>query len=269
VRDNPWLRRIAPGIAQTAAPFVRPSGVHLEELLLRKPDLVVTWTGSAGLTRTLDQAGIPSLAVGYATPDQFEREIRVLGAALGPDGKRRSEEFVRYYRRNLRIIEEALAREADLLKPRVYYASVDPLQTEGRGSMVDSWIAGAGGTNVAAEAIERDGHVSFEQVVRWAPDLIIVLDAGVRASILADPRWQSLPAVREGLVWLNPKGVNAWCTRAAETALQPLWAARLLHPGLLADIDLRREVRDFHQRFYGYQPSEDEIDAMVRGAPPP
>jgi iron complex transport system substrate-binding protein len=88
----------------------------------------------------------------------------------------------------------------------------------------------------------------------------------MRAAMLGDPRWHSLTAVREGLVMQNPRGVNAWCTRAAETALQVLWATKLFHPGLLAEVDMRREIRDFHQRFYGYVPSDDEIDRMLSGA---
>jgi iron complex transport system substrate-binding protein len=268
VRDNPWLRRVAPMVAKVATPFVRPVGVHVEELLLVKPDLVVTWTGSDQLTRALDQVEIPSLSVGYATSDELAQAVLAMGRALGPDGLRKAEDFLQYYRRNLRWVDEALTSAPGLPWPRVYYASIDPLQTEGRGSMVDSWITAAGGHNVAAEAIVRDGRVSFEQVVRWAPDVIVALEASARTAILEDPRWQTLTAVREGLVMQNPRGINAWCTRAAETALQVLWAAKLFHPGLLAEVDLRREVRDFHQRFYGYLLTEGDIDRMLSGALP-
>jgi iron complex transport system substrate-binding protein len=268
VRDNPWLRRVAPRAAEAAAPFIRPSGVQVEELLLAKPDVVVSWAGNDRLASILAEVQIPSLSVGYANPDELERAVRVLASALDADGMRKAEDFLGYYRRKLRMVEQALAAIGPLERPRIYYASTDPLQTEGRRSMVDSWISAAGGHNVAAQALERDGRVSFEQVVRWDPEIIVALDPGVRASIVGDRRWQSLPAVREGLVMQNPRGVNAWCTRAAETALQVLWAAKLFHPGLLVDVDLRREVREFHRRFYGYPPTEEEIDWMLLGRLP-
>jgi iron complex transport system substrate-binding protein len=207
-------------------------------------------------------------AVGFARQHRAKTPEARVPTALGADGIRKAEDFLRYYRRNLRRVDAALATASDRQRPRVYFASTDPLRTEGRGSMADSWITSAGGQNVAAEAVDRDGRVSFDQVIRWAPDVIVVLEASVRAAIVEDPRWQSLAAVREGLVMVNPRGINAWCTRASETALQVLWAAKLFHPGLLADVDLRREVRDFHQRFYGYVLTEGEIDRMLSGAPP-
>jgi iron complex transport system substrate-binding protein len=269
VRDNPWLRHVFPQVAALPTPFARPAGVSLEPLLASRPDLVVLWSGNAPIAQRLKDAGMAVLTVSYADPVEMKAAVRLLGAAMGPAESARAEAFIRYYEDNLARVARGLSGLAPATRPRVYYASIDALRTEGRHSMVDAWIQAAGGRNVAAEAgITGDAQVGLEEVLRWDPEIIVTLDARQREHILADPRWQTVRAVRNGRVVVNPSGINAWCTRAAETALQVLWAAKLFHPERFAELSIAAETRQFYQRFYGHTLDDDDLAQVLLGQPP-
>lgn len=269
VRANPWLNRVAPASAGLATPFTRPAGANLEALLAARPDLVVLWGDDTPLGRRLAQVGIPVLGLSYTTPEALIAAALRLGRALGPAESARAEAFAAYYRGNLARVAAGLAGLPEAAKPRVYYASVLPLYTEGAESMVNAWIEAAGGVNVAAQAgLHGDGMVHLEDLLAWNPDVIVTLDAVQRQAILADPRWRRIKAVRDGRVLVNPKGINAWCTRAAEAALQVLWAAKVFHPERFADLDLDRETRRFYAEFYGYALTDDELARVLQGRPP-
>ncbi len=270
VRDNPWLQRIVPAVRQAGTPFTRPAGVNLEALLALQPQLVTLWTGNPHLARRLAPLGIAVLNLEYHDPDSLKAAVRLLGDAMGPAEQKKATAFVQYYDSVLQRVSQGLAGLPGQQRPRVYYAGATPLDTEGRHSMVDAWIRLAGGLNVAAEAgLQADARIQPEQLLLWDPDLIITLDRHQQQAIQADPRWQSLRAVREQRVLANPGGINAWCTRAAESALQLLWAARLFHPERFAGLDLAGETRYFYQTFYHYLLDEAELARVLHGEPPP
>lgn len=270
VRDNPWLRRVLLGTAALATPFSRPAGVDLEALLARRPDLVTLWLSNTALGRRLERVGLPVLYLGYSTPEEFVQAVRLLATALGPAAAVQADALLTEYAANLQRVAAALADLDPAQRPRVYYASVAPLRSEGLESMVDAWIGAAGGINVVARAgLHGDVHVHLEDVLDWDPQVIVTLDAAQRRAILDDPRWQGVSAVRAGRVLVNPRGINAWCTRAAETVLQVLWAAQLFHPQRLADVDVGAAARAFYQRFYGYRLSDAELAHVLLGLAPP
>lgn len=270
VRDNPWLARIAPEISSLPTPFSRPAGVNTEALLAAKPDLVTLWQGNEALGSRLNALGIPVLQISYRTPEEMTVAIRQLARALGREEMARGENLIAYYERNLQRVASALRDLPERARPRVYYASIAPLYTEGGKSMVNAWIEAAGGINVAARSgLQGDGQIHLEDIVKWDPEIIITLDAAGRQAILDDPRWHMVRAVRNRRVLVNPKGINAWCTRAAEAALQVLWAAGMFHPELFPNLDMARETRRFYRQFYAYELNDDELAHLLQGLPPP
>lgn len=269
VKANPWLRRILPRTTDLPTPFVRPAGVDRESLLAVKPDLIVLWSEGPAAIPALDASGIPVLRLAYADPAQMEAGVRRLGAALGPTASRRAEAWIRDFEQNRARVATVLAPLSARRKPRVYYASIAPLLTEGSGTMVDAWITGAGGVNVAALAgLHGDAQAHLEDVLAWNPEIIVTQRQQDKRSILADPRWRDVAAVRGGRVVVNPGGVNAWCTRAAEASLQVLWAAQVFHPEQFSKLDLAAETRRFYRQYYAYELSDDEVARILRGEGP-
>ena len=269
VAANPWLRRVFPPVGQLPAPFGAGS-VNREELLAHRPDVVTLWSGQGELRQNLGSLGIPVLTLGYTTPAELQAAVSLLGRVLGPDEAAQGERYNQYLDANLARVALGLSTLPMLKRPRVYYATGTPLATEGGNSMINAWIEIAGGRNVAAEAgLERDIQVSLEEVLRWNPEIIVVRDRPTWNAIRKDPRWAQVAAVRQQRVFVNPGGDNAWCTRAAESALQILWAARIFHPEAFPNLDLGAELRAFYRDFYRYTLSDEEVQRILRGEPPP
>lgn len=269
VRANPWLRRVRPEIADLPTPFLRPAGVNAEALLAARPDLVVLWSGYAPLAATLDALRVRHIDIAYTTSSEMREAVLRLGAALGSDELSRARAYVAFYDAQLKRAADALRDLPAAARPRVYYAALTPLRSEGANSLVDTWIDAAGGVNVVACAgLTGDVTVGIEDVLAWDPEVIVTLGPAQRREILADRRWQTLGALRKGRVRCSPGGVNAWCTRAAETALQVLWAGQLFHPERFRNIDLGEETRRFYSVFYDYALSADELARVLQNDPP-
>jgi hypothetical protein len=86
-------------------------------------------------------------------------------------------------------------------------------------------------------------------------------DSATKPQILADARWSNIAAVRNHRLYVNPQGVYVWSVRSAESALQPLWAAKTFHPDLFADIDMTNEVRQSYPFLSGTRPDQSKGEA--------
>ena len=96
-------------------------------------------------------------------------------------------------------------------------------------------------------------QVSMEQVLRWAPD-VVVLDEGDAAALSKDPKWMAVPAVRTGRVFRLPTGVFIWNRASFESAaLLPIWLALHAYPARLRDMSMDEEARRFYREVFGFQ----------------
>lgn len=48
--------------------------------------------------------------------------------------------------------------------------------------------------------------------------------------------------------------------------LQPLFLAKTLHPDLFPNLDLTAEVKNFYSKFYSYQLSDAQVNAILSGS---
>lgn len=205
---------------------IRP---NIEALIAAKPDLVVLYASSdnaptAGRLRALGIA-----AVGFRSDriEGFGRIAMALGRLVGDtaravvvrDSVFRTLEAVRRATRN--------APRPSVLMP-VWH---NPLYVIGGTSFMHELVTIAGGRNVYGDIEAPSPQVTFEDVVRRDPDVVLVGPAG-RARLLANPGWQVLRAVREGRVLPYDTLVTGRPgVRLGEAAVS---LAKLLHPELAA-----------------------------------
>lgn len=266
---NPWFNKVYPKIKDVATPF-DGSGVNIEELIKARPDVVILLSGSNEIQDKIEKQGIPVVVLERRNPEELKQGITLAGKVLGAKEEKNAEAFCKYYDDNMKRVTAKTSSLPRDKKVKVYYAANGPLNTEGKNSIVTSWIDMAGGINVAAEGgvdgILKD--VAMEDVMKWNPDVIIARDAPHKAAILKDERFKSINAVKNNQVYINPKGVYQWCVRSADEALQVLWAAKILHTDMFTDIDMNKEVKDFHKTYYNYELTDDEVQKILKAEPP-
>jgi ABC-type Fe3+-hydroxamate transport system substrate-binding protein len=203
-------------------PGIRP---NVEAILATHPDLVILYASADNrdAARRLRASGVPTVAYRVDRIADFVRVTAALGRLVGDTASAR---------RTVDSVQATLARvraqTASLPHPSVFWPLwQQPLMSVGGGSFLNELLDIAGGRNVFAELAQPSPVVTFEELLRRDPDLVLT-GATTRAKLLADPRWKTLRAVREGRVLVfDTTIVNGPSARVGASAVS---LARLLHP---------------------------------------
>jgi iron complex transport system substrate-binding protein len=258
-REHPFLGRLSG----------RGSTMPLEKLLALEPDLILD-TGTVDATRLSaaesvhERTGIPYLLVPGRLADspwQLAETGRILGVAERGAALAREAE---------RILAEArrAGGRVGARTPRVYVArGPDGLETVKAGSLNAESLALAGGESVANGPGGGVSRVSFEQIVAWAPEVVLTQDAGFFASAPKDERWRRLPALRAGRLYLVPRLPFGWLDEppGVNRLVGLPWLVSRIH-GAAGGGDEVERVRAFHLAFYGFAPQRAEFERLLAGA---
>ncbi len=268
------LERLDPGFGKKV--FLAP-GWSVTAVASLKPDVVL------GRGRKLEapfkalvDASMPVVLLGMDSPEQYERDLAIVGALLA--AKERVDELILYYRSLYgRIVIGTIGLNTDL-KPRVLLAratlaggaavlSLPPL-----GSMPTGLVRAAGGTPWEDMA-DKNGvmkPLSMGALVGWNPDLIVLSvpavedPAAVLAAFRADPRARPLQALKPGRIFTVPSDLDAWDTSDPRWILGLDWLAAQINPGRFADYILDADVITFFDRLYGLDKAA--VAALIKPA---
>ena len=235
------------------------------------PDLIIGYGVPSSPTVALadrieQQTGIPYILVDDSL-QQMPDMLRQIGVVVGAGDHGLAVSNYAYHAiENLR--GQLLISSPDN-RPRVYYGrGSDGLETALPGSPAIADIDQAGVINVAA-GLGRDGlaRVTPGQIYAWNPQIIVAQDRSFYSSLLHDPQWRDLAAVRARRVYLAPGDPFGWIDDPAgvNRAIGLYWLSNLFYPDLYQE-DLRSNARGFYQLYYGVQPTDRQLEALIRPA---
>ncbi|MDQ2665960.1 MAG: helical backbone metal receptor [Gemmatimonadota bacterium] len=205
-------------------PGLRP---NVEAVLAAHPDLVLLYASADNrdAARRLRASGVSTAAYKIDRIADMTRVTLVLGRLTGDTiAALRTVDSVRATLARVRRATAALPH------PSVFWPLWEsPLLAVGRGSFLNELIEIAGGRNVFADLPQPSPAVSFEELLRRDPDIIV---AGNRSKLRfqADDRFRTLRAVRDHhIVVIDTSLINGPSARVGTSAVE---LARLLHPGV-------------------------------------
>lgn len=249
----------------------RGNSGNVEALLLARPDVVIDY-GSTTATfvsladRVQRQSGIPYVLIDGSF-NNIPRAYRLLGKLLGET--ERAERLAAYAERSIIEIDALLKTNPAGQRPRVYYGRrADGLETGLAGSINLEVLERVGATNVAAAAGSGGlTSVSPEQVLQWNPDVILALERNFYTSVLRDPLWRDVKAVRAGRVYLAPSLPFGWFDRppSVNRLIGVKWLMHVLYPQAVRG-ELANDVREFYRLFYHVELEAPQLDALLRDA---
>lgn len=261
------LGRFFPGYAAIATDVTQGNTMlpNVEQVLTLNPDLVVQWASEGDEPiAMLERAGLKVMGIRYGGQAEMAAYTRLLGAAAG--GSARAGTIVARQAARQAEIEQAMAGLPPGGRPGVLYLSRynGALTVGGSESYIDFCIRLAGGRNVAADLPRGARTITVEQLLVWNPDVVLLgnFDTAMPGDLYADPRLQSVAAVRDRRVYRMPLGGYRWDPPSQESALAWGWLAGLLQPGRLAPT-LRAEIHDWYRFLYDRSVDDRDIDAIL------
>jgi iron complex transport system substrate-binding protein len=250
----------------------RGGTANVEVVLAARPDLIldyglVTATYASLADRVQAQTQVPYVLLDGRLP-AAPRMLRLAGEMLGvPD---HGDHLARQAEVILAEVDRRVGNVPTSRRPRVYYArGPKGLETSAAGSINTETLEIVGCRNVA-EGVAQSGiaAVSLEQVLAWNPDAIVTIDRRFSATVVHDPAWRGVRAVRERRVFLAPLAPFPWIDFPPSvnrlTGLK--WLGAVLYPEEFRD-DLRADVRAFYTLFYHRAPGESQLDFLLANIP--
>ncbi|MFZ7110645.1 MAG: ABC transporter substrate-binding protein [Desulfatiglandales bacterium] len=270
IKASPIFRKFVPSIKDAVICFVASGELNIEGLLQAKPEVAFIPAGFGEQRfEQLDQMGIPVACLkANSLKNMVERTV-ITGRILGPDAYQRALQYVDYYDHNVKRVVEKTSQIPKEKRIRVYHSMGNPLVTSGDSSLVQDWMDLAGVINIAKNwnvirpGMSGHGNANLEQIIDADPEVIICMGAADADTIRTDPGWSSIQAVKDGKVYVNPRGMFLWCRETSEEALQFLWLAKTVYPHLFPEIDMSKETRHFYKTFYGYELSDDDVQLFL------
>lgn len=199
--------------------------------------------------------------------EEYAEAYRLLGQIL--DREEDAETLIAYCDNIVATVEAVAAQVPQEDRVRLYYAEGDDgLATEPASSNRSYVFNTAGAINVAqvdAQSGYGQSAVSMEQVLSWNPQIIITQGTtNAYETIMSDPNWASIDAVKNGRVYEMPSQPYSWADRppSVNRFIGLHWMANLLYPELY-DIDIVEVAIDYYKVMYHVDVSREDMEALL------
>ena len=204
-----------------------PLNPSLETIVSLHPDLVI---GSADLAplnlKGFERLGIPVFLVRPVGIAGLYTSLLDLGKALNREAV--SEKLVTSLRNRVEAIRTRVQGKERVRVFMVIWA--DPIVTIGKDAFITDLISAAGGESVTRNLTHEFPEISFETVVAFAPESILLVRASKMSveNLAQRTGWDSLPAIRNRRVYYTDDRLDLPSPVAID-ALEDL--ASQFHPG--------------------------------------
>lgn len=252
-----FISLIDPGFPEKAT---LTNDATAEQIAALTPDLLILksqlaeWMGPP-----LEALGIPVIYVDFETPEQYVRDLAILGKVFGDEA--RAAEVAAFFQNKSDEISDVVK---DAPKPRVLLLSYSdrdgavafsvPPMTWMQSRLVE--LAGGDPAWKDVSFGYNWSKVTLEQIAAWDADMIFIVaytrDASeVVTTLKADPSWQALRAVQTNKLYAFAGDIYSWDQPDPRWILGLGWLAARMHPDLFPAYDPVAEAKNFYQTLYG------------------
>lgn len=250
--------------------YGKNASLNMEALAAANPDVIID-IGEAKETVKEDmdglqkQLGIPTVFIS-ATLDNMDKTYTMLGDLLG-EGERTAK-LAQYCKKTIGNADTITKAIPDDGKVRVYMAIGDTgLNTNAAGSIHADVLSRVGAVNVADVKVVSSGggsEVSFEQILRWNPDVIIADGQASYNTITTNSEWKELKAVKNGKVYRIPSTPYSFISNppSVNRVIGINWLGNLLYPEKY-NLDIKKEVKNFYKLFYSINLTDEQYSTII------
>lgn len=271
------LKDMAPELLDATNTVQGQSDLNVEEIMKLKPDVIFYNAKNQDRYEKLSKTGVPCIGfvtMGADTPadpiNRYGEWLKLLEDVFGEKGK--MDDFLKAGDEIVKDVEERIAKVADEKRPSGMilwkYQEGTPI-VAGKGTFGDFWLKRLRVKNVAEEA-KGYAKVNVEQIYAWNPD-VFYLDGPGLLNIKTEDVYNNsvegfdfsnLKSVKDKRVYNSKLGMWNWLTPNPDAPLVLAWLASETYPDAFKDYDLKKVIKDYYQKWYNYELSDEQIEDM-------
>ncbi len=246
-----------------------PMEPNMEEIVRLHPDFVVDSHFAKLTNKRLKELGIQvvTFSGSFGDIDKLLNEALKLGKCTGHLLSARK--FVDYYKNMLKIVRVKLRRSKK--HPKVLFLSFEGpngnrLTAGGRfDTLVNDLIEKAGCISVSRDIRGMFGIISFEDILKWDPDFIILGRGGNPKEIYGNRLLRNVEAVKEKRVFKVPTDGEKYSNWFApeKSCLGLLWLAKITHPDLFKNVSIWQYAKHYYKSFWGLDIKEVKLEGYI------
>lgn len=271
------LKDMAPELLDATNTVQGQSDLNVEEIMKLKPDVIFYNAKNQDRYEKLSKTGVPCIGfvtMGADTPadpiNRYGEWLKLLEDVFNEKGK--MDDFLKAGDEIVKDVEERIAKVADEKRPSGMilwkYQEGTPI-VAGKGTFGDFWLKRLKVKNVAADA-KGYAKVNVEQIYAWNPD-VFYLDGPGLLNIKTEDVYNNsvegfdfsnLKSVKDKRVYNSKLGMWNWLTPNPDAPLVLAWLASETYPDAFKDYDLKKVIKDYYQKWYNYELSDEQIEDM-------
>ena len=271
------LKDMAPELLDATNTVQGQSDLNVEEIMKLKPDVIFYNAKNQDRYEKLSKTGVPCIGfvtMGADTPadpiNRYGEWLKLLEDVFNEKGK--MDDFLKAGDEIVKDVEERIAKVSDEKRPSGMilwkYQEGTPI-VAGKGTFGDFWLKRLKVKNVAEEA-KGYAKVNVEQIYAWNPD-VFYLDGPGLLNIKTEDVYNNsidgfdfsnLKAVKDKRVYNSKLGMWNWLTPNPDAPLVLAWLASETYPDAFKDYDLKKVIKDYYQKWYNYELSDEQIEDM-------
>jgi len=139
------------------------------------------------------------------------------------------------------------------------------------GWFTNEWADSLNYTNVSRDTDTSHTPVTFEQVLTWDPQVLLVTGKGMSNmtanSVLTNSvqgvDFSTLSSVKSGRVYSTGLGMWNWFTPNPDAPIVANWIGASLYPEQFSDVDLVSMTKDYYQKMYNFTLTDEQARQIV------
>lgn len=185
------------------------------------------------------------------------------------DREEDAERIITYCEDIVKKVEAVAAQVPEEERITLYYAEGDDGLATEPANHPRSYVFNTAGARNIAEVEGKAGFgqsaVSMEQILNWNPQIIITQGTTkAYETILSNPAWSTIDAVKNGRVYRMPDMPYSWADRppSVNRFIGLHWMANLLYPELY-DIDIVDVAIDYYKVMYHVDVTRADMESIM------
>lgn len=226
-----------------------------EALAEVKPDLYLHGAAATEYLEGANEIGVKSYGMGFNTYENVIKNLEDLGKIFGVE--ERAARVVNHCNSIIKLVDDRVSQipENERYTVVVLGEKTGELSSDIYAT-VEVMMDRAGGVSCTPEDIRYKTEttvVGLESIFEWNPDVIFLQDYKCELtvdSIMSDPMWAPMTAVKNEKVFAIPCTLDAWYKPGASCYLGTLYMSMKMYPELYEDINFEEIVFEFYKEVY-------------------